>query len=319
MTESLDQLRAGLRQAATGVQDTDLLPGALQRSASRRRRRRAVAAGVTAVALVAGGLTATRLADRGPDVTRPAVPSTPPLVPPIAPFTPPPTTQQRPTTSAPRSSASQRSQSEADARRDRVPPDVAVLPLASRVDPMKSVVTASGRWVISRIPEPVAQQMVDAQMHHPWPTGLLGQDYVSPLEYGELLLMDPAGTRILRAFPLHALIPHGLLVTDSAVYVTRTATRTGADAIDQMVGRLDLRTGTWRVRITGGRVNSPFYPSHHGIYVAPGWVVAGPGFVAEDNTHGALTLTESVGGATVRFDPVTLGIISVQGGHGVPR
>lgn len=306
MNDALDQLRDGLHQAASGVHEADLLHGVLQRSASRRRRRRrTVAAGVTAVAVVLGGVTATQLAGRRPGVTQPAVPSTPRLEPPIAPFTSP--ARIAPPTGP-------RSQSEADAGRDNVPPEVARLPLSSRVDPIRSVTGASGRWTISRIPEPVAQRLLDAHMSV-LPGGLSGRDFVSPMEYGELLLMDRAGTRIERAFPLHGVIPHGLLVTDAAVYVTRSGR---PDTTDQMVGRYDLHTHTWRVRITPATFASHFSP-HPDVYVPPQWQVGTHGLVREDPSHGTLTVTESLGGATVVFDPVTLGIVDVHGGHLVAR
>ncbi|MGN6634846.1 MAG: hypothetical protein ACTHJ6_05205 [Oryzihumus sp.] len=257
MTETLDQLRDGLHQAATGVHDTDLLPGVLRRSASRWRRRRAVAAGVAAVALVAGGLTATRPADRGPEVTWPAVPTTPPLVPPIATFTPPPVTPTGP------------SQSETDARWDHVLPEIAALSVRDRVDPLMVQDSPDGAWVVSRLPDATAERMKPSfQMASSGNVDSTNPGTIAPLDYGELLLMDPTRTRIVRAFPLPALVPQALKVTAQDVWVARI----GDQALpDSMVGHYDRRHHAWSVMVYPSPDRSRFNSGPDGAWSGPEW------------------------------------------------
>lgn len=294
MTESLELLRDGLRQAATGVHDTDLLPGVLQRSESRRRRQRAVAAGLTAVVLVAGGLTATRLTDRGPEVSRPAVPSTPPLVPPIAPFTPPPTASTGP------------SQSATDARRDHVLPEIAALSVRDRVDPLMVQDGPDGAWVVSRLPEATAERMQPSfQMASSGTVDSRNPGTIAPLDYGELLLMDPTRTRVVRAFPLPALVPQALKVTARGVWVARRGDQVLPDS---MVGHFDLLRSTWEVMVYPFPDRSRFNSGPDGAWSGPEWQQYFPGGIPGGSEQTPVTLT-GPDGVTIRVQPQGMRIL----------
>ena len=293
MTESMEQLRAGLQQAATGVHDTDLLPGVLQRSASLRRRRRAVAAGVTAVALVVGGLSVAGLADGGPEITRPAVPSTPPLVPPIATFTLPPAAPTGP------------SQSETDARWDHVLPEIAALSVRDRVDPLMVQDGPDGAWVVSRLPEATAERMKPSfQMASSGNVDSRNPGTIAPLDYGELLLMDPTRTRIVRAFPLPALVPQALKVTARGVWVARR----GDPALpDSMVGHFDLQRSTWEVMVYPSADRSRFNSGPDGAWSGPEWQQY-EGGIPGGPVQTPVTLT-GPGGVTIRVQPQGMRIL----------
>src|SRR5688500_10574463 len=102
------------------------------------------------------------------------------------------------------------SQSEADALRDGVSPELAAVPVAWRVtwDPPKWLPpgqsarhrTDEGRWVASRPSGDLSQRIGRHVVVDPYRTS--GRDVISLNEYGEVLLMNAEGTRIQRAFPL---------------------------------------------------------------------------------------------------------------------
>lgn len=68
--------------------------------------------------------------------------------------------------------------------------------------------------------------------------GAYGVDFVSPYEYGELLLLDEEGG-IERAYPMTAFPPNWLLITPEAVYVGKV----GDGGLPwSAVGRIDRAT-----------------------------------------------------------------------------
>ena len=71
---------------------------------------------------------------------------------------------------------------------------------------------------------------------------------------GELVLFDPAGTRILRRYPFAGVPPQWLLVTPAAVFCGRAGT---TDLPDAMVCRIDRTTGELRVRVLADRRAEP--------------------------------------------------------------
>jgi hypothetical protein len=105
------------------------------------------------------------------------------------------------------------SQSTADATRDGVLPAVAALPFAERIKIVEQVESPEGVWAISRIPGGPGT-LGD-------PAGRPGIDRIQRQEYGEIVLLDPARTRIARAYPLHTVPPQQLLLHHSGVYCAR--------------------------------------------------------------------------------------------------
>lgn len=105
------------------------------------------------------------------------------------------------------------SQSAEDAARDGVLAAVAVLPLELRSKPLVAVDSDEGTWLLSRPSEDVHEELGDT-------TGDYGIDFISPFEYGELLLMSEEG-EVEKAYPMPAFPPSWLLTTAEAVYVGR--------------------------------------------------------------------------------------------------
>jgi hypothetical protein len=105
------------------------------------------------------------------------------------------------------------SQSEQDARRDGVLVEVAALPFADRVRIIARQEAREGVWPVSRVPGSPGV-LGD-------PTGRYGVDWVQRHEYGELLLLDATGTRIVRSLPLPGVPAQALRVGDDAVYCAR--------------------------------------------------------------------------------------------------
>ncbi|MDJ0664411.1 MAG: hypothetical protein QNJ75_07610 [Acidimicrobiia bacterium] len=112
------------------------------------------------------------------------------------------------------------SQSAADAKRDGVVGSVAELSIADRVRALVWADSEEGLWVLSRTDR--SEEMVLAGACEPEDPGCVyGRDYAFVPEYAELLLMDPTGAEILRAFPMPGLVPSWLVVGHDAVYTGR--------------------------------------------------------------------------------------------------
>ncbi len=109
------------------------------------------------------------------------------------------------------------SQSAADAARDGVPAAIAALPLADRVDVQSEVASPEGRWVLSRLPDETWARFPDGI---PDPDNYLGTARASAIGYGEAILLSGNG-EVVKAYPMPAVPPSWLLVTDPTVYVGR--------------------------------------------------------------------------------------------------
>jgi hypothetical protein len=204
-------------------------------------------------------------------------------------------TQAPPTQAPPTQTPPARSQSPSDAARDGVDEKIARLGFAQRVtvvNPLRDgtltrQTSREGVWVVSQLKE--------------YSTA----DGFTP--YGELLLLNPAGDRILRTFPLLDLPPEWVLVTPDAVYCGRQ----GDGALpDSMVCRVDRKTLTYTARVFP--LKDSVYHDWTAADVAhrPGdWSLAPPtthaAYCRPALTEAALHLSCPLGSSTV-LDPVTL-------------
>jgi len=284
MKRTLDDLRGALHDEADGTAYPDveaLVAGARRRVAATRRRRRAALGAATAAVLVVGGLVITRPSHQalpqpaGPGVSGPA------------------------TSAAP-------SQSAADARVYGIDPAVAALPMEVRVRqyvsgnlPVASTEasTPEGLWLVSRAED---SPNYDYGAHP------------ELAQYGELLLLTPDRSRILRAYPFRGVPPQWLLVTPQAVYCGRQ----GDGALsDEMVCRVDRSTGALTVAVFPSTTDSAFGDSQS-LAGRPGrWRLAGPNPGADFYLPPSLTTDGLVfardpnrpgGGKPLTLDRVTL-------------
>ncbi len=196
--------------------------------ASRRRRLAALGAATAAVVLVSvlvttqsAHLAVQQPAGRGATTPAPSATPTPTASP-----TPSPTASEPP------------SQSAGDARTYGIEAAIAALPIEVRVLQLDPAIwplattqasTPEGLWLLSY---PYASAGVDLAAH-PQLT-----------MYGELLLMTPDRSRILRAYPFRDVPPQWLLVTPQAVYCGRQG---DGGAPNSMVCRVDRSTGALTV------------------------------------------------------------------------
>lgn len=103
------------------------------------------------------------------------------------------------------------SQSVEDAQRDGVLPELAELPLGIRSEPKVTIGVEEGNWVASQPTEDAAPLTLGDT------TGEYGTDFISVVEYGELLLVTDH--EIERAYPMTGFPPSWLLSTDEGIYV----------------------------------------------------------------------------------------------------
>lgn len=285
---SSDDLQGFIRDAAARPPGPVPLDAIVARARRRRARRRSTALLVPLLLLVLGGVALTGLAEPrvglvpADEVTQPDAEPTHP--------SPEPTPQEEPTAvPAPREDAAASeepppSQSAEDAARDGVVPEVAALPFDVRVDAVDMgrvtrIETDEGVWVLSR---PVLEHIELADLEHidlaggcalgatEDPDAVQGRDVICVLEYGEVLLLDPDESEILRAFPLPGLPPQTLAVTDDAVYCMRQ----GDGALPHSaLCRIDRSTHDWFVRIFPSAAMSI---EDSGVYLRDGWQVDEP-------------------------------------------
>ena len=282
-----------------GMRDT--APGGFVHSVVAGTRRRRLAVAVTAALMVVGGVAITRPthpASPQPAGQSASSPGTSPATMPTA----------SPTTSRPAS------QSAADASAYGIDPAVAALPIGVRVfqpDPAlwpvatSQASTPEGLWLVSRAER-------SPNFDYGALTGLLG-------DYGELLLLTPDRSRILRAYPFRAVPPEWLLVTQDAIYCGRQG---DGGLPDSMVCRVDRSTGALIVVVFPSTVDSAFSDPQTGVVDSqalagrPGsWRLAGP-LSSADLQHvprlsaGSLLFArdphQAGGGKALRLDPVTL-------------
>jgi len=194
------------------------------------------------------------------------------------------------------------SQSRADAERDGVVSALAELPVSLRVDPVTTMQADGGLWVLSRPQGETAELAPGCGLGDP--DGLYGRDIICVSEYGEVLLMDPSGERILRAYPLPGLPPSLLLVTEDAVFCGRW----GDGALpDSMLCRVDRNTLEWSVRVFPGHQDSAFSDVTD-RHIPANWTIDDPiedSYIEEmELTDAGLTVNGSGGSRLV--DPITL-------------
>jgi hypothetical protein len=193
------------------------------------------------------------------------------------------------------------SQSPADAARDGVVAELALLPLETRMEVVASVTTPDGVWVISR-PTAAAEALSEECRFGPI-EGKYPTDFICTTEYGELLLLDDAMSEIRRAYPLAGIPPTYLEVTDGAVYCGRD----GEGMLpDSMVCRIDRQTLAAMVRVFPSEysvVDQPcFYPP--ATWTVDGDYVDVAAFEARPDGVWAQQAT----GDWVRLDPITLAV-----------
>ena len=306
MKRSLDDLRGALHDEADGTAYPDveaMVAGAGRRVAATRRRRLAVLAAVTAAVLVVGGVAVTRPEDRA--LPQPAgTGSSSPTTPTASPAT-------DPTTSASRTASGPASQSAADAVAFGIDSAVAAAPIGVRVSQLDPAFwpvattqasTPEGLWLVSR-----ADQF-DADI----------SAYPELTQYGELLLLTPDRSRILRAYPFKGAPPQWLLVTRKAVYCGRQG---DGGLPDSMVCRVDRATGALRVVVFPNPLDSAFGEPQTGVVGSgslagrPGnWWLAGPPpsaylqHVPSLTADGLLFALDpnQTSGKSLLLDPVTL-------------
>lgn len=128
-----------------------------------------------------------------------------------------------------------------DAARDGAPPEIASLSYRDRVQISEEVVTPEGRWAISRTPGPGGN---------------------TPLEYGEVLLLDADGA-IVQAWPMPRFPPTWLLVTDTFVYAGRNGDGALADSAVVRIDRSTREMVAVGIQVAEGSMEVP-----------DGWLVA---------------------------------------------
>jgi hypothetical protein len=202
--------------------------------AGTRRRRLAVLGAVTAAVMVVGGVAISHPTDQAlPQPARQGA-SSPATSPATIPTASPATSLATIPTASPTTSLPV-SQSAANAVVYGIEAAVAALPIGVRVvqpDPAvwpvatSQASTPEGLWLVSRAEH---SPNYDYGAH----SGLL-------TEYGELLLLTPDRSRILRAYPFRGVPPQWLLVTPKAVYCGRQG---DGGLPNSMVCRVDRSTG----------------------------------------------------------------------------
>ncbi len=110
------------------------------------------------------------------------------------------------------------SQTTADAARDGVVTGLAELPLGRRLGTRQFSGASEGIWVLSDTP---SYAEITGPCGSEDPDCAYGRDWFNGGMYGELLLMDPTGQEIVRAYPMPDLSPSWLYIDDEHVYVGR--------------------------------------------------------------------------------------------------
>jgi len=203
------------------------------------------------------------------------------------------------------------SQSAHDAVRDGVVPVLAALPLSERLDASAAVDTAEGRWVFSTPDQIPAEAAPNCALGNP--LGTRWRDFLCLDEYGEILLMNADGTRIIRAFPLpFAHTTTHLVATDKAVYC---ASQGDGGLPDSLLCRIDRTTLTMLVRVFPWQMDSAFVPPQRPDLYAPAtWVLDQPPKDAMFYNLAVSTghIQISDGGNRADVDPQTLQLSNVH-------
>ena len=131
------------------------------------------------------------------------------------------------------------SQTASEAVRDEVFRAVAELPVGVRVETLVWAAAPEGIWVLSR-PGSLETHLLTGSCEPDAEGCVYGRDWVNVADYGELLLMDPTGREVLRAFPMPGLVPSWLYVGDEAVYAGRIGDGALPDASVVRIDRVTL-------------------------------------------------------------------------------
>lgn len=146
-------------------------------------------------------------------------------------------------------------------------PELAALPLRSRAAATQFFDAAEGTWAITAVPN--VEPGTDCTLGDP--DGTYGTERICTAEYGEVLLVDPAGS-VLRAYPMPGAVPTWLHATDEAVY----AGRVGDGGLpESTIVRIDRQTLEAQVRV---------FPTEDGVLGIDWaeWSVAPAGVPIED-------------------------------------
>ncbi len=119
-----------------------------------------------------------------------------------------------------RSCNSPASQCESEAIGDGVIPELALLPVSLRVDPLVEVRANEGTWMLARPTEELINSAVEDGCRLGNPSGTYSVDVICVVEYGEVLLVDDQN-QIVPAYPMPGAAPNWLHVTDDFVYAGR--------------------------------------------------------------------------------------------------
>lgn len=110
------------------------------------------------------------------------------------------------------------SQTSDEARRDGVVAGLADITLERRLDVRLYEAAPEGVWVLS---ETEIHTMIPGTCDPEDEGCAYGQDYIYGGSYGELLLMDPTGREIVRAYPMPEIVPGWMYIDDGYVYTGR--------------------------------------------------------------------------------------------------
>jgi hypothetical protein len=181
----------------------------------------------------------------------------------------PETTLSSTPSTAARTCNSPASQCESEAMRDGVIPELALLPVSMRVDPLVEVSTDEGTWMLARPTEELINSTTEVGCQLGNLSGTYPDDVICVLEYGEVLLVD-GQNRIIRAYPMPGATPSWIHVTDAFVY----AGQIGDGALpDSTLIRIDRTTQIATIVL----IPAPFdggqeWPSD--------WIIASPDLTA---------------------------------------
>jgi hypothetical protein len=161
------------------------------------------------------------------------------------------------------------SQTESDAARDGVVPELANLPFELRVSPLVEVAAEEGTWMLARPTDRLIEQTWSSGCGLGNLEGTYPIDVICASEYGEVLLVDAEGA-IARAYPMPGAVPTWLHVTDRFVY----AGQIGDGGLpDSTLVRIDRNTMDATVVV----IPAPF---DGGTDWLPGWLVGSDAQVA---------------------------------------
>lgn len=203
------------------------------------------------------------------------------------------------------------SQTAEDALRDGVFPAIAELPFDLRVNRVEPgtrgattrMVTDENVWIVSSPnPDDSVEGIVVGD-----PSGVYGQDFVHLSTYSEILLLDAAESKILKAFPITPYsAPRAIAISPDAVFCHRAGD--GGEPAS-MLCRIDRTELDMIVRIFPSVSGSWFEEPE--TWIPEGWIINDP---IDEPLVGVLEADEELRlisdeGATV-FDPETLEVVS---------